>query len=650
MRPTIAGAGGIVQGCLYVAVYVAAVLCGMTFETSKDVTIVWPAAGVVLAFVVRFGPRVWPVVVIADLLSNALVRLPWGAYPFIAAVDVLTPLGGAWMLTHIFGFRMSLDRVQDVLSLFLVSVVLGAVSGVIGVGGLYLFGDVPSFTMAWTAWFMGDIIGTALVAPLLFAWAEGGPIDWRPRRWAEAVAVFVLLGLTAILDFSGYLHADGGSPLLFAIFPFIVWIALRFGLRGATLGNLIVAGVAIVATSRGIGPFARDTLFTSLLYLHSFSLVVVMTSLLLGSASLERTRAREFAERKAGELTSVLSSITEGIFVCDVDERLTLSNPAARRMTTASDIDPGLSIDTAARVVAVRDADGEPLAHDDLPLVRALAGNVVETFPMTVCDQESGRDVHLVVSAAPIIEGREIVGAVAVSRDVTEEVKLERMKDEFLSIAAHELKTPVTVQKVAAQSLLREGTDERMRSRLEAINRGADRIHRIVQDMLDVSQIQLGEIALHVSRLNLPGLVRRFIDDFARQKSSHRFVVTAPATLVIDADGERVEQVLRNLLENATTYAPAGSTIEVTVEPQGPFGIVSVLDHGAGIAREKQSRIFERFYRAHAQSPLDRGGLGIGLFVSRELVHKHGGHMWFRSEPEHGSSFSFSLPLHAAQI
>lgn len=648
MRPATAGAGGIVRGCLFVAVYVAAVLCGMSFETSQDVAIVWPAAGISLAFVLRFGPRIWPLIVIADLISNTLIRLPLGAYPFVTAVDTLTPLAGAWMLTRLFGFRTSLERVQDVLSLFFVTVVIAALSAVGGVTGIYLFGAMPSFTMAWTAWFSGDVIGTVLLTPLVFAWSEGGPIDWRLRRWAEAFVVAVLLLITAVLDFAGYVHADGSSPLLFAIFPFMVWVALRFGLRGATLANLLVAGVAVVATSRGVGPFARDTLFESLLYLHSFSLVVVMTSLLLGAATVERTRARDFAERKASELSSILSSITEGIFVCDREERLTMSNPAALKMTTGSDTDPGLSVDTAARIAAARDANGDIIPHDDLPIVRALSGDVIEAFPLLVANPSNGRDMHLVVSAAPIFEGREIVGAVAVSRDVTEEVKLERMKDEFLSIAAHELKTPVTVQKVAAQSLLREGCDETMRSRLEAINRGADRIHRIVQDMLDVSQIQLGEISLHVARLNLPGLVRRFVEDYSRLKKTHRFVVTAPATLVIDADGERVEQVLRNLLENAATYAPAGSTIEVTVEPQGPFGVVSVEDHGAGIAREKQSRIFERFYRAHAQSPLDRGGLGIGLFVSRELVHKHGGHMWFRSEPEHGSAFSFSLPLHAA--
>lgn len=650
MRPTTTGVGGIVRGSLFVAVYIAAVLCGMTFETSQDVAILWPAAGISLAFVLRFGPQIWPLIVVADLITNTVIRLPLGTYPFVTAVDTLTPLAGAWMLTRLFGFRTSLERVQDVLALFFVSVVIAALSALGGVTGLYLFGDVPSFTMAWTAWFTGDVIGMILVTPLVFAWSEGGPIDWRLRRWAEAAAVAALLLTTSILDFAGYLHADGSSPLLFAIFPFVVWVALRFGLRGATLANLLVAGVAVVATSRGVGPFARDTLFESLLYLHSFSLVVAMTSLLLGAASIERTRARDFAERKAGELSSILSSITEGIFVCDRDEQLTMSNPAALRMTTVSDTDPGLSVDTAARAVEARDTNGDPVPHDELPIVRALTGEVVEASPLIVNNPNSGKDMHLVVSAAPIIEGREIVGAVAVSRDVTEEVKLERMKDEFLSIAAHELKTPVTVQKVAAQSLLREGCEDTMRSRLEAINRGADRIHRIVQDMLDVSQIQLGEISLHLARLNLPGLVRRFVEDFSRSKTSHRFEVTAPATLVIDADGERVEQVLRNLLENAATYAPAGSSIEVTVESQGPFGVVSVLDHGAGIAREKQSRIFERFYRAHAENPLDRGGLGIGLFVSRELVQKHGGHMWFRSEPEHGSSFSFSLPLHAAWI
>lgn len=449
--------------------------------------------------------------------------------------------------------------------------------------------------------------------------------------------VYSALIAASLADFGGFLSREGeAGPSLYAIFPFVIWAALRFGPRGAALAHLIASGIAIAATARGVGPFVRESLFTSLLYLHSFTLVVVTTSLLLAAALAERART-------ATNLKAILASITDPILVCDPNQRLTLSNPAFLRMVGLETLPS--TITTALAPLAMRDASGKATGADDRLLARSLEGETLEDVERIWRNRATGHDVHVLVSSAPIVDSGAVVGAVSVSRDVTDRYELQRMRDEFLSVAAHELKTPLTVQKAAVQALLRRaGADASARSRLEAINRGVTRMSRIVEDMLDVSLLEHDGLALHLSAVDLSHLVRQCVNAFAERTRSHPFVVTGPDSIVVRADSKRTEQVLARLLENAVAYSLPQSPIEIDISANEHGGLVAVRDHGVGIPSEKQARIFERFYRAHSGTSIDRGGLGLGLYLSRSMVERQGGTLSFRSEPERGSVFSFSVP------
>lgn len=254
-----------------------------------------------------------------------------------------------------------------------------------------------------------------------------------------------------------------------------------------------------------------------------------------------------------------------------------------------------------------------------------------------------------------------IVGVVSYSRDITERkraeeererllaesLELDRLKDQFLLVAAHELKTPLTIMRANAQALLR-GADEVPPERhrmVDAVVRGCDRMNAIVQDLLDISRLQSGQLELRMERVALHEYVEQVIDrmSYLTPGRTVRIVSADPATVY--ADPEHLEQVLANLLDNAVRYSPGGGDVEVAVAAVDGQAVVSVRDRGVGIPIDRQNGVFQRFFRAHTQTPHDYGGMGVGLHISREIIARHGGRMWFESVENEGSAFYFSLPL-----
>lgn len=241
--------------------------------------------------------------------------------------------------------------------------------------------------------------------------------------------------------------------------------------------------------------------------------------------------------------------------------------------------------------------------------------------------------------------------ACSIVRDVTELTELDRLKGQFIETAAHELKTPVTIMKGYAQMLMRSPDCSTPISRrmADGIDRGVDRIAKLVSDLLDISRLQQGHLELTVERIDLTDLVDQVVDRQALMAPKHRIRVTRSEPVVVQGDRDRLEQVLVNLIDNAERYSPKGGDIDLTVGIRDDEAVVSVTDQGVGIPKEKQGYIFQRFYRAHINTPYDYGGMGVGLYISKEIVARHHGRMWFESEEGKGATFYFSLPLRREQ-
>ncbi|MBF6592073.1 MAG: hypothetical protein IVW57_16310, partial [Ktedonobacterales bacterium] len=297
--------------------------------------------------------------------------------------------------------------------------------------------------------------------------------------------------------------------------------------------------------------------------------------------------------------------------------------------------------------------DGTPLAIEDYPLIQALQDVMRTDFRCMMRRFDTGEEVQLLVSFAPIHDGTgAITGAVAVGNDVSAIYRLEQQKDEFLSIASHELKTPLTSLKILAQltrrRLARLGAVET--EPLAGMERSIERMERLVNDLLDVSRIQAGKLALRLELCDLSEICRQIAEEQSAAAERAITLVLPEAPVLAVADAERIGQVLTNLLSNAIKYSPAGCPItlslRITEEHQA---LLAVHDEGGGIPPELQGHLFERFYRVPGvQVQSGSGvGLGLGLYISREIVERHRGRIWVESDVGAGATFAFTIPLDA---
>jgi PAS domain S-box-containing protein len=225
-----------------------------------------------------------------------------------------------------------------------------------------------------------------------------------------------------------------------------------------------------------------------------------------------------------------------------------------------------------------------------------------------------------------------------------------RMRDEFLSIASHELRTPITAIRAAAQLLQRSrarGTlaEARLDRFLRTFNEETDRLRALIEDLLDISRVRTGHLELDPSPVDLSALIRRLARRMRRLSARHSVHVDIPRGLTILGDARRLEQVLENLLTNAIKYSPAGGPVDVKAERDDGGVHLTVLDHGIGLPKAAASSIFQPFGRAQNAAARQIKGLGLGLYLSRNIVDRHGGRIWAESPGENlGTTVHVWLP------
>lgn len=351
----------------------------------------------------------------------------------------------------------------------------------------------------------------------------------------------------------------------------------------------------------------------------------------------------------AAELRAVIEAIPDGIFACDVKGVVTRTNAKGAAML-------GLTMDQTLEsgadyneLLHMRYLDGRPVPPEEYLRVRALRGETVSgRFIMYRYD--SGEERQILNSAAPIRDADgALTGAVVVISDITDLYRLERQKDEFLGIASHELKTPLTTLKILTQlthkRLVKAGALEVEQT--QRMERAIGRMERLVNDLLDVSRIDSGKLALRRERFDLVALVWQVAEDQMAATDRPVEVKLPDGPVEVDADPDRVGQVLTNLLSNALKYSGQRSGVRLSLARAGDTVMTSVFDAGAGIPAEALPHLFERFYRVPGvQVQSGSGvGLGLGLFISKEIVERHGGKIWVESAVGAGSTFSFTLPI-----
>lgn len=231
--------------------------------------------------------------------------------------------------------------------------------------------------------------------------------------------------------------------------------------------------------------------------------------------------------------------------------------------------------------------------------------------------------------------------------DITEKKETDRRKDDFLSIASHELKTPLTTIKGLVQILQRMAppeSSEKFETTLDKVSVYVDRLNALITDLLDTSKIQSGHIELHKEPFSIDSTVTETVDNLSLAAPNHKITFDGQSNATIMGDELQISQVVNNLISNAIKYSPGSDKVDVYISRVGNFVKVSVRDYGMGISAQDKPKIFERFFRARdIQKKFP--GLGIGLYISHEIIANHNGTLWVESEVGEGSTFSFTLPI-----
>ena len=293
--------------------------------------------------------------------------------------------------------------------------------------------------------------------------------------------------------------------------------------------------------------------------------------------------------------------------------------------------------------------DSSIVKPEEWPLARAITkGEVVQGEEIEYLRGDGTRG-FMRISAAPIRDrSGKIVAGVVTFDDFTDYKELEKRKDDFISMASHELKTPITSIKALTQILKRSFEKQGMTQTalyLSKMEVQIDKLTKLIGDLLDISKIQAGQLEFDEEAFDFDELVRETVENVQQTSKTHTILVSGALHREIVGDKDHIGQVLVNLLTNAIKYSPEADRVNVRIRADEQDIIVSVQDYGVGIAQEHRDKIFERFYRVYDERDKTFPGLGIGLYISYQIVKRHGGNLWVESREGEGSTFYFSLPL-----
>lgn len=386
---------------------------------------------------------------------------------------------------------------------------------------------------------------------------------------------------------------------------------------------------------------------------------------------LAERRIHAETETRRALLQLILDELPTSIYlVRGHDARLVLANKAATNIWgTTWPVNVPMEDFLRQNSIHIFGNDGNELPSSQLATLRAVQDHETVRHHQEVIRHSDGSALPVLVNAVPLAtevlsilptnnptsKSNTEPAAIVVHQDVTALKAAERLKDDFIGIAAHELRTPLAVLKGFSQTLIVQtarGKGPRLvewqTEALQGIDQATTRMVELVDDLLDVTRLQAKRLEFSMAPNDIVALTRRILTRQQITTEKHSLSLLTPFEyLVVQIDPQRIEQVLNNLINNAIKYSPDGGPITVTIniDVTREMAIIGIRDSGIGIPANQQAHVFGRFVRADNARIYGIGGTGLGLYLSREFVEHHGGRIWFESIEGKGSIFSFTLPL-----
>jgi PAS domain S-box-containing protein len=641
-----------VRVALLAAIYVLAGRLGfMVSAIDPVVSSVWPPSGVALAAMLLMGTRFWPGITIGAFILNFTGTMAPLPALVIAGGNTLEALIAAWLLTSV-GFRLSLERLRDVLALVLAAIASAPASATIGVTVLAFArgtAEIPDWPI-WATWISGDAIGIVLVTPLIISWAAGPPLRVSWRDVIEASVLATLLIASAVVLW------QAPVSYVYAIFPLTIWAALRFGSRGAAAAAIAVSAVAVGYTVSGVGPFATSTPVNNLFSLQTFIGVLALTNLIIAAVIAERRAAESALRRSRQQHLDIVNYASVGVLQTDFEGKILLANPAIARI---------LGYEKPEHLIGMNMADSVyyDSTQRDAIISRfdALGGGDAAEVQWR---RKDGSPVWVDVHGRSVKDGVDVPYFEGFIYDLTSRKELEsqfRQSQKMDAVGrlaggvAHDFNNLLTVIASCTDFVLDDPTlGEEHRNDLGEVKKATDRATSLTRQMVAFGRTQV----LRPSTIDLNDRVAELLPMLRRlfETTIDIRVEPAPDLWAVRADPGQIEQVLLNLALNArdamseggtltfatencvVSAAPAGSG--VYSENPGEYVLLRVRDTGVGMSEDTQRKIFEPFFTTK-----DVGkGTGLGLATAYGIVKQSGGYIKVRTALGEGTEFLIYLP------
>ncbi|MCK4782051.1 PAS domain-containing protein [Candidatus Parcubacteria bacterium] len=349
--------------------------------------------------------------------------------------------------------------------------------------------------------------------------------------------------------------------------------------------------------------------------------------------------ARDRAEEEKNKTLAIITNFTDGLLFFDKEHFLVLFNPQAERFFNVVHKDVvGLSISALSEVSSLQS------------LIKILGPDYIKNISRKELTLKE--NLVLEVSTVSIIREKEEIGALVILHDITREKRIEKMKTEFVTIAAHQLRTPLSAIKWTLKMFLAGDLGKIGKEQEEFLRKtyqSNERMISLVNDLLNVTRIEEGRYVYKPTLVNFEDLVSSVIEFFKektkRKKLKIRFKKPKEKIPKIKIDAEKMQIAIQNLFDNAISYTPPGGEIIASLSHNKKEVKFSIKDNGIGISENQKKRIFNKFFRAPDAVKTRTEGSGLGLFIVKNIIEAHKGKVWFESEKDKGSEFSFSLPM-----
>lgn len=365
---------------------------------------------------------------------------------------------------------------------------------------------------------------------------------------------------------------------------------------------------------------------------------------------IEESKKAVEAEKAKDE--ALLSSILEGMIAIDSRGRVIHINEQAVELL-------GFSLQEAIgepyqKIIVVLDEKGTPLAGQQNPIERSSleeTREVSSSFVSSFIQRKNGLTYPASIIVSPIKYGGSIAGKLIVFRDITLEREIDRMKSEFISLASHQLRTPLSAMKWFLEMLLSGdigAITPQQRELLENVNQSNERMISLVRALLNISRIESGRLIIDPHPTDMNEFIESILKEIAPQAYDKKINLIASYhhdLPKISIDEKLIREVFVNLLSNAVKYTPTGGEVTVFISKTNTEVIFQVSDRGIGIPKQEQGKVFEKFFRASNVIKRETDGSGLGLYLAKIIIAASGGRIWFESSEEKGTTFWFSLPL-----